>query len=150
MGERRMTGIKDGWVRPKDRIGNGDHTRVLAAEGCNCDCIAITGIALEVNETFWEDKHIALLEDLGDEAIIGDCQDLCGARVCVGRVNAPTCIVYPDHGDAEGVEPGYLGHIDRGHLRPNWVRCVAGFVKPSKEEIVGLSELRILAGDTIY
>ncbi|RWR85759.1 hypothetical protein CKAN_01463200 [Cinnamomum micranthum f. kanehirae] len=141
----------------------GFDPKTALAMGGNCNGIAITGIALEVNESFWEDEHIALLEDLSDEAIIRvggdktyiesalqDCQDLGGARVRVGRVEAPSCIVYPDHGDAKGVEPWYLGHIDRGHLRPNWVRRVAWFVEPSKEEIIGLSELWILAGYTIH
>ncbi|RWR85760.1 hypothetical protein CKAN_01463300 [Cinnamomum micranthum f. kanehirae] len=143
--------IRNGRIRSKDGVCNSDHPWVLATQGCNGNCTAFTSIVLEVNEALWEDKHVALLKDLGDEAVIGvggdkanvegalhDCQDLCGARVRVGRVDAQTCIVYPDHGDAKGVESWC-------HSGPNRVRCVARYVEAPEEEIIGLGELGILA-----
>ncbi|RWR85761.1 hypothetical protein CKAN_01463400 [Cinnamomum micranthum f. kanehirae] len=149
---------KDYYKEEVDSIGNCDHPWVLATEGRDGYCIAITNIALEVNEGLWEDEYVALLEDLGDEAVIwvggdeaslkgtiDDGQYLSCTGVKMGSNDTRWCIVYADHGDAKGVESWNLGCSDRGHSGPNWVRCVARYVEPREEEIIGLGELGILA-----
>lgn len=62
--------VGDGWVRPKHRISNSDHTWVLTVETGNGYSRCVADIGLEVNEANWEDKHITLIEDLGYEGII--------------------------------------------------------------------------------
>ena len=51
-------------IWPKNSISNSDGTRVLAAQSCKCNSIAISHIALEVDESHWEDKDITLWRTL--------------------------------------------------------------------------------------
>ncbi|RWR75980.1 LOW QUALITY PROTEIN: transducin/WD-like repeat-protein [Cinnamomum micranthum f. kanehirae] len=89
-----------GRLRSKYRISNGDHTWVLTAKSRNGYSRGVANISLEVNEAYWEDKHISLVEDLAYQGIIvlvgedkadvelpfKDRQYLCGTWVCVRRV----------------------------------------------------------------
>lgn len=57
--------------RPKHGISNCDDTRILATESCDGHRILKTSISLEMDKALREDEHIALLQDLGDETIVG-------------------------------------------------------------------------------
>ncbi|RWR81860.1 LOW QUALITY PROTEIN: hypothetical protein CKAN_01056500 [Cinnamomum micranthum f. kanehirae] len=92
--------VGDWRFRSKYGVSNGDYSWILTAETGNSYSRCVANIGLEVNEVYWEDKHITLVEDLGYECIIvlvgedkadverpfEDCQYLCGTWVRVRRV----------------------------------------------------------------
>ena len=92
--------IWDGWLRSKHGVSNVDHTWVLTAETGNGYSMCVANISSEVNEAYWEDKNISLVDDLAYKGIIvlvgedkadierpfKDRQYLCGTWVRVRRV----------------------------------------------------------------
>lgn len=89
-------------LRTEYCIGYGDDTRVLAAKSCNGDGITITVVPLVEDKSNWEQENIALLQDFGDEPVLGvgshepnlkaafqKGQHFGGTWVSVGRVDPP-------------------------------------------------------------
>ena len=89
----------DGRIRSKDCVCYGDHPRILAAETGKGDCIGLSHIKLEVNETNWEHKDVSLIQNFGEETVIcvrcdktyiqstlSDHYNLRATRVGMGRI----------------------------------------------------------------
>ena len=133
-------------VRPEHRIGNGNGTRILAAEASKCDRIGLSNIELEVDETVWEDEHISRVQILGEELVLlggisrVGCDEahvesafhqeegFSGTRVGVGWIDPIRGEVETSHGNAESVEAFELVDIDRSHEWPELIGCVSGLV----------------------
>ena len=67
--------IRDGWLRSKDRIGYGDHTRVLAAQTSKSDSAGLPIVELEVDEALRKYKHITLVKDFSEELVGVRCDE---------------------------------------------------------------------------
>ncbi|URE05077.1 hypothetical protein MUK42_19161 [Musa troglodytarum] len=157
--------VRDGWLGPEHSVGDGDGARVLAAESTDGDGVGVPRIELEVDEALREHKHITLLQHLGEETIavvaVGcdeadeelsfyDGEDLGGAGVSVGRVEAFGRVVDANHGDAQGVESGELVHVDGSDIGAELLSCVASLVESPEEEVFGFHHLGVLADEPIH
>lgn len=85
------------WFGSKNSIIGSYYTRILAAQSRDRNCISIPNIALVMQQPNWENKHITLVEGLGDVPVLGvwahkpdlegalqDRKDLGGSGVEVG------------------------------------------------------------------
>ncbi|KAL5770529.1 hypothetical protein ACOSP7_014683 [Xanthoceras sorbifolium] len=59
----------NGRIRSEDRVSYCDDTRILAAQTSYGNCLGFSYVKLEVNEPNWKNKHISLVEYLGEEFI---------------------------------------------------------------------------------
>ncbi|RWR81863.1 LOW QUALITY PROTEIN: putative germin-like protein 2-1 [Cinnamomum micranthum f. kanehirae] len=103
--------------RSKYGVSNGDYSWILTAETGNSYSRCVANIGLEVDEVYWKDKHITLIEDLGYKCII----------VLVGKDKADVERPFEDSNqrDPKSVESRYLVYKGIGHIEPNFVHCVA-------------------------
>jgi len=120
--------LRNGWLGSKHCVGNSDDSRVLAAQACKSHGTAHAIVELEVDEALWEDEHVSLVQDLGDERVVWirgnkaneeralqHRQDLCGTRVGVRWVHAAGGVVDADHRDPHRVQPRDLCDVDGRH-----------------------------------
>ncbi|KAL5835267.1 hypothetical protein ACOSQ4_014764 [Xanthoceras sorbifolium] len=106
----------NGRIRSEDRVSYCDDTRILAAQTSYGNCLGFSYVKLEVNEPNWKNKHISLVEYLGEEFIfrspLQDYQNLNGSRVSMRWVQATRwCIVYTHQGNAKSVKAYLLTTI---------------------------------------
>ena len=120
--------LRNGRLGSKHCVGNSDDSRVLAAQACKSHGTALAIVELEVDEALWEDEHVSLVQDLGDERVVWirgnkaneeralqHRQDLCGTRVGVRWVHAAGGVVDADHRDPHRVQPRDLCDVDGRH-----------------------------------
>ncbi|URD97705.1 hypothetical protein MUK42_36346, partial [Musa troglodytarum] len=134
--------------RSEQGSGGDHHPRELAVEGGDGERLLVTDVVLEVNEALGHHEHLAGLQDLGEELVVGadephqqstleEDDELDGSRVVVGLVEAVGGDVDAVHGDAEGVESREVEDVRRGHAGTEDVAGVALVGQPGEEEVVG-------------
>ena len=115
-------------------------------------------ILLEVNQAHGKNKDITFAQCLGDQAVLRvgsdeayqelafkDSQDLGGAWVGVGSIDAPWGIVDANQRDAKSVETWDLDHIHRGYLGAGGGVGVFGHMQPTEEEVISFHQVGVLA-----
>lgn len=143
-------------IRTENRISNGDNTRILTAQKCDCDGIPLPNVLLKVNKPQGENKHVSLLKDFGNQPVLRVGRDeahehsalqhrqyLGSSRVAVGRNHSSRTVVDSHGGDAEGVEARNFEHGWAVYEGAEGIWGVSRYVKPSKKEVIRGHLLRV-------
>jgi hypothetical protein len=148
--------VAHGRVGPEQRAPHLLHPRVLAAQPRQGHGRTHAHVELEVDESLGEHEHVACVQ-CRCEQLVGRAhephvqlalqhrEDLGGARVSVGHVDAALGEVKAGQGDAEGVEARELSGEDGRDGVGGGVVSIPGLVEALEEEVRDLHVGRILA-----